>query len=100
MELKVLRTPDPVLNRIQDNVGDVLRSLQNPILDGVRITANLVTGDNQIAHKLGRKYQGYLVIGQTAAALIFFKAGTSATSAETFLTLNSSAPCSVVLWVF
>jgi hypothetical protein len=99
LELKKLRTPDATLNRIQDNIGDVLKALQNPILDGVRVTANLVTGDNSIPHKLGRKYQGYLVTGQTAAALIYAQAGASANS-DKFLTLNASAPCSVVLWVF
>lgn len=97
MELNKLRTSDPTLNRIQDNIGDVLKSLQKPILDGVRVSANLTTGANRIAHKLGKRYQGYLVIGQTAGALIYEQAEASA---EMFLTLNSSAPCSVVLWVF
>lgn len=98
MELKKLNTPDSTLNRIQDNIGDVLKSLQKPILDGVRVSANLTTGANRIAHKLGKRYQGYIVIGQTAGALIYEQA--DAQSAEMFLTLNASAPCSVVLWVF
>ena len=97
MELNKLRTSDPTLNRIQDNIGDVLKSLQKPILDGVRVSANLTTGANRIAHKLGKRYQGYIVIGQTAGALIYEQADAQP---EMFLTLNSSAPCSVVLWVF
>lgn len=97
MELNKLRTSDPTLNRIQDNIGDVLRSIQNPILDGVRVSANLATGANTITHKLGKRYQGYIIIGQTAAAQIFNQADAQP---EMFLTLNSSAPCSVVLWVF
>lgn len=62
------------------------------------LLSNLVikTGTNVINHKLARKQQGYIITDQTTSASIY----RSADFNDLTLTLTSSAPSVVSLWVF
>ena len=59
----------------------------------------LVSGDNTINHKLGRKLQGYIIVGINAAATIYDKQATNQMPQLT-LVLNSSAPATAQILVF
>jgi spore coat protein U-like protein len=61
------------------------------LLDSVSLTA----GSNSVSHKLGRKLQGYIICGQSAASNIYQESADT-----TILKLNSSAATNVTLFVF
>jgi hypothetical protein len=94
---RTLNFPDQQINRLQDNVADVLGKI-TPIalLDGVSVTAVLANGSNVVTHKLGRTPKGWFLTDLNASATIY----RSATFSSTTITLTASAACSVVLWIF
>lgn len=71
--------------------------LRNP-LNNITILKDieLVIGNNNIAHKLGRKPQGWIVLDINAASTIY----RSEPFNDRFLTLNSSAVATISLGVF
>lgn len=71
--------------------------LTNP-LNSVSILkeVELRVGNNKIAHKLGRRPQGWLILDINAAAQIY----RSADFDDLFLTLNSDAQATISLGVF
>lgn len=71
--------------------------LANQLLDGLLIVNQvLVTGTNVINHKLGRLQVGWNIVDQNASAAIYrTKPFNNLT-----LTLTSSAPATINLWVF
>lgn len=74
--------------------------LAKPIVNGqLLININLVVGTNVINHKLQRKLQGYIIVGNSAASTIY---DTQATNQMPELTLNliSNAVTTIALWVF
>ena len=82
--------------RLQDNIESALAPiLRNPLLDGILLQANLVSGNNAIEHKLNRKIRGYIIVKKSANANIY-----DSSDDEQFLNLNSSAAVTVSLWVF
>lgn len=80
-------------------------SALNPVVDlptnhGVILkSVKLVTGINQIDHRLRRKLQGWMIVRQRAAAT-FFDDQDNNKFPEMFLRLNASAPVTVDLFVF
>lgn len=78
------------------------KSLIDPLLknqlNNVSILNNieLQVGNNRIAHKLGRKPQGWLILDINAAATIY----RSQHFDDLFLTLNSNAIATISLGVF
>lgn len=91
---------DRLLNSVQTNVSEGLNQVLNKqIVDGILLPAQaLKIGNNTINHKLGRKALGYLIISKNANANIYDDIIAEANS--TSFNINSSAVCSVVLWVF
>lgn len=74
--------------------------LAAPIVNGLLLNnVSLVSGDNTINHRLGRKLQGWIVVGKNANANIYDKQSTN-TMPELTLVLNSSGTLTVNLWVF
>lgn len=72
----------------------------NPLVKGQLLTGvELSTGVNAINHKLGRKLQGWIVVGIDGVAEIY---DTQRTNQMQQLTLNltSDADVTVNLWVF
>ena len=78
------------------------KSLIDPLLknqlNNVSILNNieLQVGNNRIAHKLGKKPQGWLILDINAAATIY----RSQPFDDLFLTLNSNAIATISLGVF
>jgi len=72
----------------------------NPIVNSLILKdVVLAAGDNTINHRLGRKLQGYLIVGINAAATIYDKQASNQMPQLT-LVLNSSAGCTCNILVF
>ena len=91
---------DPQLARIQDNIDTVLRQiLLCPIIDGTLVTGIALTTTNKdVAHGLGRTYQGYIIVGQDAAGVIYSPTGADKTKYVRLRTSTGTA--NVSIWVF
>lgn len=83
--------------RLQSNIEDSITGLlQNALLSGRLVeSVNLVSGDNKLEHKLGRKIRGYIFVKKSGAADIY-----NSSDDELFLTLNSSANITASIWIF
>lgn len=74
--------------------------LGNPISSGSVLThLVLASGDNVINHKLGRKLQGWIVVGNTAAVSFYDKQAANSMPQKT-LVLNASGAVTINLYVF
>jgi hypothetical protein len=74
--------------------------IANPLVQGQLLTGiPLVTGSNVINHKLGRKLQGWIIVGVNAVANIYDSQASNQTPQLT-LNLTSDAVATVNLWVF
>lgn len=74
--------------------------LRNAALNGSLIqNVVLVTGSNQVNHKLGRKLQGWFIVRQRAAASVYDQQDSNTSPALT-LSLVSSANVNVDIYVF
>lgn len=77
-------------------------SILNPVIANQLLNGNLITnqvlgtGSNAINHLLGRLQVGWMIIDQNASAAIYRSQPLSTTT----LTLTSSAPVTVSLWMF
>lgn len=101
MSLPSFNTSDRILAMLQDRWSALIDPvLACPLVKGRLITSIAITsGDNTINHKLSRKLTGWIVVGQTAASNFYDKQANNQMSDKT-LVLNSSAPCTLSLWVF
>lgn len=77
---------NPVLN-LPTNKGQVLKSI------------SLVTGSNQVSHRLGRNLQGWFLVRQRGAASVYDQQDAEL-NPSLFLSLVSSANVSVDIFVF
>lgn len=92
---------DPQVRLLQDATEASLKTiLDKQIVDGRLIEGvTLVSGDNDIEHKLSRDLRGYLVVRQSASASIYDKQSL-VLQPNRFLRLNASTNLTVSLWVF
>ena len=80
-------------------------AILNPVINQPLISGRLVTnvslsiGMNQVNHGLGRKLQGWIVVGLNAPAQIY-DAQAQNQMPQLTLTLISDANCIASLWVF
>jgi hypothetical protein len=71
-----------------------------PLLDGALVeNVALTTTTSKVAHKLGRRPVGYIVVRSSAGVLPFDENDGKGDLAQ-FLYLRSSAPVTVNLWVY
>lgn len=82
------------LGHIISAVGDIALK---EILDGELLKDVVIVAGTPklVAHKLGRKPVGYLVVRRSANSMVWDSAAT-----KEFLTLSASANVTVSLWVF
>jgi len=94
MQLPLKLTMDLMQTRWKSLLDPIL---ENPI-NSISIIDNvaLVTGNNVINHRLGRKQQGWLILDIDAASTIY----RSADFNDKTLTLNASAAATIKLGVF
>lgn len=96
--LPIMQSADRTLQLLQNRWASQLNPvLANRFVQGRQITGvRLISGDNVINHLLSAQQNGWVITDQTAAASIY----RSAPLNDTTLTLNSSAPVTVSLWVY
>lgn len=79
--------------------SDLNPVINNPIVSGNQLTnISLAVGSNTINHKLGRKYQGYLITGMHGVFSQIFD--TVSPLPALTLVLHSSAATSVDIYVY
>jgi hypothetical protein len=86
---------------MQNSWGAVLNPIINNPLNLGNILNGIVlaSGDNTINHKLGRKLQGWYIVGQNASATFYDKQSTNSMPNLT-LVLNASGAVTVNMVVF
>lgn len=97
--MKKIQTDNLELSRVQDYAAEALEPIEECILiDGVLLKSiPLVTGKvNLIAHKLGRRPIGYIVVGQDADASVWQSASKLP---DRIIALNTSNNVTVNIWV-
>jgi len=86
---------------MQGNYGltnEVNKLSDKPLLNGSLLAGiSLSTSEKSIDHKLGKKYQGFIITKLNANAVVW---ASSTTDSDKFLKLTASASCTVDLWVF
>lgn len=74
--------------------------LSNPALSGLILSGVVLgNGTSTINHKLGRKLQGWFIVGINAVAAIYDQQASNQMADKT-LVLVSNAACTVNLYVF
>jgi hypothetical protein len=74
--------------------------LRNALINGQLLPdVSLINGITVVNHLLGRKLQGWLIVGINGAATVYDSQATNQTPQLT-LVLNSNAAVSCNLWVF
>lgn len=101
MRIQKLNTGDRLLNMIQDNVSNVVDPIAgNPLVNGIILSkVALVSGANQIPHKLQRRLLGWFIVRQRSAATIYDTQDSNLTP-SIYLNLTASANVTVDLYVF
>lgn len=100
-DFKFIQAESAELNRVQDNLGTFLNQLDRRLLSGLIVEGVALKSANtvEVAHRLGRAYQGWIILDQDGSAIIWRDAG-SASDKTRFLPLKSSANVNVNIWVF
>lgn len=95
-----VQTKDRELNQLQSNLANALNyPLTNPLLFGAQIRdIALKTGSNTINHGLGRKLQGWILIGINAAITLYDMQLVN--PSDQTLILVASGPAIANLYVF
>ena len=98
-EFKKLNIKDFETNQLQNNVAEFLNQVTSKsILDG-RILENVAvsTTATEIAHGLGRKPLGYIIVKSNAHVTIY---DTTSTTPTVTIKLTASATATINLWIF
>lgn len=94
------RVEDNDLRQVQDAVGFVFQDiLSKQIVDGIFIKDVILNGIKLVNHGLGRKPIGYLVVSKDANENVWDHQAENKTPLLN-LSLESSGPVKVSLWVF
>ena len=88
-------------NMAQNRWASILNPvISSPIVNGLLLTnVSLINGTTVINHKLGRKLQGWILVGINGAATIY---DNQASNQMTDLTLSLTSDADVIcsIWVF
>lgn len=98
---KVIGTDNNEINRIQEYISAAVESVAfSKILDGIIIkNVSLVTGPNEIPHKLNRPLIGWLIIRKRANVDVYDLQDNNAAPSRT-LTLQAASAVTLDLYVF
>jgi hypothetical protein len=87
---------DPDLTRLQENIRQVLSPItSNMLLDGKIDSYKVVSGSNSITHKLGRKPNGYILVGKSGYGDFYHTSMN-----EDYLVLQANAAITLTLYIF
>lgn len=91
-------TDDYTISRFQTNVATVFEKIGiSPFVSGSIVDATIGTSDTQVEHKLGRAYQGWLLVDKQGPGDVYSQPATDATRE---VTLKSTAIVKVKLYIF
>lgn len=99
---RVLQSLDIDATFAQDRIQEITDFIErSSLIDGKLVSdVELTTGqDNDVAHALGRKPQGYIVVNRNADSVVF-TSSTLNRNPKNSLILNCSANVTISLWVF
>lgn len=98
-KIPLIQLDDYKSQQAQQLLNQAVNELREiPLLSGRLIeNVGLVSGNNDIAHKLNRVYRGYLIIKCNAPVTIY---DVAQINDDRVLRLNCSATATVSLWVF
>ena len=98
---KAIDTESEELNKIQDYVSAAIGDLaNNRLINGIILkNIKLVSGLNEIEHKLNRQLIGWKIIRIRTNAQVWDEQDANKRSAKTLL-LQASAPVTIDLYVF
>lgn len=101
MAIGLVQTPDRTINQLQQNIKQAVDPvINNPLTQGQLLTSiALTSGTNVINHGLGRKLQGWIVVGQGSAASFYDSQATNPSQNLTLI-LVASAGVTINLYVF
>lgn len=101
MQLPLVKANDPVLSQLETQWKAILDPLIANPANATSLLANiiLVNGKNVINHKLGKKLQGWIVVGNNASTT-FYDSQSSNQQQQLTLILNASGACTINLLVF
>lgn len=101
INFKQVGDTDYSLHKVQQNIDEIVANINNlPFLNGVTLEeVTIGTSNTDIAHKLGRKPVGWLILRKRSNATVWDNQNTVSAPA-TFLRLVASAQVSVDLYVF
>lgn len=101
MSLPIFQTEDQNLSLLQTRWAAQLNPILASLLSQGQLLRNvdLINGDTEVNHKLGRKLIGWVLTRVRGAAQIYDNQDTNSMSQLT-LSLTSDADVTVDLWVF
>lgn len=103
MALKKIKSEDYTLQKVQDNVEESIRVLENGFFqNGIRKTNQALAGssaDNEVLHGLGRDYQGFVVVNKNANADVWLSPTVNNLKGLRIL-LRASAAVTCDIWIF
>jgi len=100
-KLKTFNSPNTELNILMNNLDYALDPVfNNPYLSfNIVKNVNLVVGDNQISHGLGRDLEGWVIVRKRGNADIYDKQDTNTLSSKTII-INSSRAVTVDFYFY
>ena len=93
---------DPQVREMQYRLEETLRPVTgSSILDGILISdISLASGTTtKVAHKLGRKLIGWIVVGKSAAQHVYDE-NSGQTDLDTYLHLTAGGTVTFNVWIF
>lgn len=100
MPIQRFQFGSPDSQRLSDDTRTLARRVDdNPIFNGNLLKDEIVlAAGTEVAHKLGRAWQGFLVVKKTGAAIIYNE---PSSDESLFIGLRSSSGTqTITLWVF
>ena len=86
----------------QENVAEIFElTAKNPLIDGQIVETALNFGDNEIEHRLGRNYIGWIAVDSSLSGVVSFADQATASRNKSFtVTWSGVNGAKVKLWVF
>lgn len=92
---------DKTVEVVQRDVREVLRQLSaTEVIKGNLVTVQLSTSTTKVAHRLGRRWKGWIVVDTDSAATIHRDTSQNVDSGTYIPLVASAGTPNVTLWVF
>lgn len=96
MNFKRINTDNFDINRVQDNIQNLVNQINISITNGTIINTQVLTTDTIVNHLLGRKPKGWIVVDKDANADVWRSGSTT----DKKVILSATTSVNVVLYFF